>query len=157
MTIILEPYEIPEKGDVELKIERAFEVKITAAEAQRRVRAWLRDEISMLIDADPPTLVVGEQVVWRVPAWIGFPHTGRAGEVGFIDVDVTSGAMPTAAKVRTTIEQNAEAIAARQPTYRPQRGVPEAYIAKNFPTAPALQILADGSITRVETATEAPG
>jgi hypothetical protein len=30
VTIIIEPYIIPEKGTVELKIERSFDIKVTA-------------------------------------------------------------------------------------------------------------------------------
>lgn len=156
MTIILDPYELPDKGAVTLTIERAFEIKITAVEAQRRVRAWLRAEISMLIDADPPTLVVGERVVWRVPAWIGFPHTGRAGQVGAIDVDVTTGEMNGPPEVKAAIARQAEAVALRQPPYRSKEYVPEAYLAKNAPSAPRLHILEDGTLTRTESVTEEP-
>ena len=129
MTIIIEPYVIPEKGKVELNLQRSFEIKVTAEEARRQVRWWLRDEISMLIDADPPSLVVGEQVVWRVPAWISFPHTGRAGMVGVIDVDVTTGTMNNTLERKAEIEQRAEEVAVRQPPFRLNE-VPEQYLAK---------------------------
>ena len=56
-----------------MKVDRSFEINVTAEEARRHVREWLREEVSLLIDAEPPTLVVGDQVVWRVPAWISFP------------------------------------------------------------------------------------
>lgn len=154
MTIILDSCELPEKGVVTLNIERAFEIKITAVEAQRRVRAWLRDEISMLIDADSPTLVVGERVVWRVPVWIGFPHTGRAGDVGSIEVDVTSGDMNITPEVKTAIEQQAEVVAAQQPPYQPKEYIPEAYLAKNASSTPALRILEDGTLSRIESVPE---
>ncbi|MEW5958116.1 MAG: hypothetical protein AB1801_10355, partial [Chloroflexota bacterium] len=127
MSIVLEPYAIPEKGKVELNVKRSFEIKVTAAEARRQVRWWLREEVSMLIDADPPTLVVGDRVVWRVPAWIGFPHTGRAGMVGAVDVDVTTGTMNNTPECKADIERQAEAVAARQPLYQPKGPVPEKY------------------------------
>jgi hypothetical protein len=73
MTIIIEPYTIPEKGTVELKIERSFDIKVTSEEARRQVNRWLLNEVSYLIGADSPTLVIGERVVWRVPAWLS-PH-----------------------------------------------------------------------------------
>jgi hypothetical protein len=146
MVIILEPHTIPEKGKVELKVDRSFEIKVTAEEARRQVRRWLRDEVSLLIDADLPTLVVGDQVVWRVSAWIGFPHTGRAGIVGTIDVDVTTGSMNNTPECKTEIEHQAEAVAAWQPPYRPKDNVPEQYLAKNVPPAPKLHILEDGTL-----------
>lgn len=63
MAIVLDPYVIPEKGLVEVKIDRTFEIKVTAEEARCQVRWWLRNEVSMFMDANQPTLVVGEQVV----------------------------------------------------------------------------------------------
>ena len=146
MTIILEAYTIPEKGKIELKVERSFDIKVTAEEARRQVNRWLHNEVSILIGADPPTLVVGDQVVWRVPAWIGFPHTGRAGIVGTVDVDVSTGAMDNTPECKAEIERRAEALAAQQPPYRPKSEVPEAYLPKNVPPAPKLYILDDGTL-----------
>ncbi len=71
MTILLDSQPIPPKGKVDLKVERSFEIKITAEEARRQVNRWLLNEVSCLIGADEPTLVVGEErVVWRVPAYL---------------------------------------------------------------------------------------
>jgi hypothetical protein len=148
MTVLLDPYTIPEKGKVELKIERSFEIKITAEEARRQVNRWLRDEVSLLISADLPTLVIGEQVVWRAPVWISFPHTGRAGIVGTIDVDVTTGAMSNTPERQAELEQQAEAVAARQPPYFPKKA-PEQYLARNASSIPKLRILEDGTLTSV--------
>jgi hypothetical protein len=128
-------------------LKRSFEIKITAEEARRQVNRWLRDEVSMLISADLPILVVGQQVVWRATAWISFPHTGRAGQVGVIDVDVTTGAMNNTPECKADIERQAEAVAARQPPYRPKDKVPEQYLAQNVPPAPKLRILEDGTLT----------
>ncbi len=144
MTILLDPYTIPEKGKVELKIDRSFEIKVTAEEARHKVRWWLRDEVSMLIDADPPTLVIGEQVVWRVPAWIGFPHTGRVGMVGVVDVDVKTGEMNNTPACKAEIEHQAEEVAARQPPYQPKGPVPEEYRPQHIPPAPKIIFDEDG-------------
>ena len=74
MQVVFEELPLPESGAVELTVQRSFEIKVTAAEAQRKVNRWLSWEVSMLIMADPPTLHIGEQVVWRVPAWIGLTY-----------------------------------------------------------------------------------
>lgn len=148
MTIIIEPYAIPEKGKVELNIERSFEIKVTAEEARRQVNRWLLNEVSYLIGAASPTLIVGQQVVWRVPAWISFPHTGRAGLVGAVDVDVTTGVMNNTPERKAEIEQQAEDIAARQPPFH-LKEVSEQYLAKNVPPAPQFRILDDGTIVPV--------
>ena len=146
MTIIIEPYTIPEKGTVELKIERSFDIKVTAEEARRQVNRWLLNEVSYLIGADLPALVVGERVVWRVPAWIGFPHTGRVGIVGTVDVDVNTGAMNNTPECKVEIERRAEELAVRQPPYQPKGEVPPEYIPKDIPPTPKVQILGDGTM-----------
>ena len=77
------------------------------------------NEVSSLIGADTPTLVVGpDQVVWRVPAWIGFPHTGRAGNVGTVEVDVETGVMNNTPECKADIERQAQHLAEQQPSYR---------------------------------------
>jgi len=138
MTIIFDPYTLPEKGKVELKVDRSFEIKVPAEEARRQVRWWLRDEVSMLIDADPPTLVVGEQVVWRVPAVLSAPGAGRVGVVGSVEVDVTSGEMNTTLERKVALERQAEEMAERLPPYQPKGPVPEKYLPKHIPPAPKI-------------------
>jgi hypothetical protein len=150
MTIIIEPYLIPEKGTVDLKIERSFDIKVTAEEARRQVNRWLLNEVSYLIGADSPTLVIGERlVVWRVPAWLGFPHTGRVGIVGSVDVDVTTGAMTNTPTCKADIERRAEELAVRQPPYQPRGAAPPEYTAKDLPPTPTVHIHDDGRLTIV--------
>ena len=83
MTILLDTHPIPEKGKVELKVDRSFEIKVTAEEARPKVNHWLLNQVSYMMGAEPPTLVVGEQeVVWRVPTYFSSPDVGRVGFVG---------------------------------------------------------------------------
>lgn len=138
MTIIIEPYSIPEKGKVELEVKRSFEIKVSAEEARRKVRWWLRDEVSMLIDAEAPTLVVGEQVVWRVPAVFSAPGAGRVGVVGLVEVDVTTGEMNITPELKAAIEHQAKALAERFPPYQPKGPVSEKYRPKHIPPAPQI-------------------
>jgi hypothetical protein len=144
MALLLDPYTIPEQGNVELTISRSFKINVTAAEARCRVNRWLFNEVSCLIGADPPDLVVGERVVWRTPAWIGFPHTGRAGIVGMVEVDVTTGAMNNTLELKAEIERRAEELAARQPPYLPHEAIGEEYLVKSVPPAPRLATLEGG-------------
>ena len=143
MTIVLDSYIIPEKGMVELKVDRAFEIKVTAEEARRRVNRWLHDEVSMLMRALSPSLVVGEQIVWRVPASLGMPHLGQVGTVGTVDVDVTTGEMTNTSECKAELERCAKALANRLPPYQPRKKTPPEYVAKNVPPAPNLHIPED--------------
>lgn len=105
----------------------------------------LVDEVSLLMGADEPALVVGDRVVWRVPAWLGLPHTGRVGVVGTVDVDVTTGEMTNSPACKADLERRGEELAARQPPFQPKK-VPETYRAKGVPPAPVLSIQEDGSL-----------
>lgn len=144
MTILLDPYHLPEKGAVEITLNRSFEIKVTAEEARRQVDRWLLNEVSYLMGAETPTLVVGEQVVWRVPAWISFPDVGRAGMVGAIDVDVATGVMNNTPVCKAEIERRAEEVADRLPPYNPKTDIPAEFLAKNVPPAPKLYLDEEG-------------
>ena len=138
MQIILDALTLPERGMVKLKVNRSFEIKVTAEEARRQVNRWLHHEVSYLLRALTPTLVVGERANWRVPASLGLPHLGQVGMVGIIDVDVVTGAMGNTPEAKAEIERQAEALAERLPPYQPKSETPAAYLSKHVPSAPKL-------------------
>jgi len=139
VAIIFESYIVPEKGTVELNLKRSFEIRLTASEARRQVNHWLRNEVSMLMGAEWPTLVVTGRVVWRVPVVFSAPDIGRIGIVDAIDVDVVTGSMDATTKRKLEIERQAEALAERLPIYQPLRESPADYVAKTIPPAPRLK------------------
>lgn len=149
MTIIFDPYVIPEKGKIELNVQRTFEIKVTAEEARRQVDRWLLNEVSYMMGAKSPTLVIGEQVVWRVSAWFSSPGIGQVGLVGTVDVDVDTGAMNNTPECKAEIVRRAEELAARLPPYQPRDTTPAEYLAKNVPPAPKLVLDEDGLPTVV--------
>ena len=130
MTIILDNYILPEKGPVTVTV--SFEIKVTAEEARHIANRWLLNEVSYLLGADPPTLVVGERAVWRVPAWIGFPSTGRVGVVGTVDVDVETGELLNPLERKAAIERYLEEeVKPRLPKDRqPVRELPPEYLTR---------------------------
>ena len=138
MAIIIDPFTIPEKGQVKLDVQRSFEIKVTAEEARRQVNRWLHDHVTMLIGAELPTLVVGEQVVWRVPAVFRVPDLGRVGVVGTIDVEVSSGVMSIPTDLGPELEGKAEELAQRLPPYQPKGPVPDKYRPQHIPPAPTI-------------------
>jgi hypothetical protein len=140
MQIILDSFNLPERGTVELKVNRSFEIKVTAEEARRQVNRWLHHEVSYLLRALTPTLVVGERAIWRVPASLGLPHLGQVGTVGIIDVDVVTGAMSNTPEAKVEIERQAEALAERLPPYQPKSETPAEYLPKHVPPAPKLTL-----------------
>ena len=141
MTITVDPYTIPTKGKVDIHVERSFEIKITAEEAQKQVNRWLLNEVSYLMHSLPPTLVIGEQqVVWRVPASFSAPDVGQVGLIGTIDVDVETGDMSNTDEQQTALIQRAEELAARLPPYQPKQNIPTEYLAKKVPPSPSVTI-----------------
>jgi hypothetical protein len=128
MTIIFDTGVALEPGLVELKLERRFRLKITAEEARRQVNRWLLNEVSYMMRALSPTLVIGEKVVWRVPVALTMPHVGQAGTVGVIEVEVETGAMNNTPGRQAEIERCAAALAAKVRPYEPRRETPAKYI-----------------------------
>jgi len=101
--IIIEDSTLTQKGHHEIKL--SFEIVVTAEEARHKVRWWLRDHVGMLLDADPPTLAVGEKTVWRVPIYLSYPHTGRLSNVGVAQVDVITGEIADPAGTKKAMEE----------------------------------------------------
>lgn len=142
MTIILDNYAIPEKGRIEVSL--SFEIEVTAEEARRKVNRWLHEHVSMLISAEePPSLRVGKQIAWRVPAHIGFPGVGRAGFVGMVDVDAEIGELINASERKAEIERRAEAIASQLPPRQPRSSLPPEFIPQHIPVASKLILPVD--------------
>ncbi len=138
MAIIVESYPVPEKGPMDLNLQYSFEIKSTADEARRQVNHWLRNEVSMLLKAESPTLVIKECAVWRVPVVFSAPGVGQVRVVDAVDVDVVTGQMDIAPERKLNIERQAEALAKRLPPYRPLRESPMDYMAKAVPPAQKL-------------------
>lgn len=137
MQVVLEAVSLPSEGAVTLDTRHEFVIKITAEAAQRKVNRWLWDDVSMLISADPPTLVIGSQIVWRVPVYFSAPSVGRVGTVGAVDVDIQTGRLIEKTKYKIEIEHCATKLAAGLPPFKPLK-VASKYIPKDIPPAPKL-------------------
>lgn len=138
MTITLDTYTIPEKGLVTIELKRSFEIKVTAEEAQSQVNRWLLNEVSYMMHSLPPHLVIGERVVWRVPAMFTSPQVGHVGVVGEVDVDVETGLMDATPECHASIICRAEELAAKLPPYKQRESTPAKYLPKHIPPAPKL-------------------
>lgn len=117
MTIVFDNYVIPEHG--RLDIRATVDLVVSAQEARRLVDRWLLESVSVLIGASMPTLVIGEQIVWRVPVWMGLVGSGRT-ELGVIDVDVTSGTLLDVKRRASAIMAAAEIHAGKTLSFAPR-------------------------------------
>ncbi len=121
MTIILDNYTIPQLGAFEIRT--VVQINVSAEQAQRLARRFLMNEISHLLVAAPPDLVVGAQTRWRVPVWIGFPGGGRH-DVGVIEVDAQTGAFVDQAAHVAEISARAAVAADSLPAFAARTDVP---------------------------------
>lgn len=126
MTIILDRYHIPEKGTFEIR--QLVTLELSAEQARKLVNRFLLMEVSTMLAADTPDLVVGDRTVWRVPVSIGFLHQGRF-PVGALDVDARSGAILDQDQGVAAIQARAAELAAALPPYVPNQQVAAEFLA----------------------------
>lgn len=144
LALLLDDYSLPNQGVVDLRLNRSFEIRVTAEQARRQVKGWLLDQVSYMMTAKMPTLVIGDSVAWRVPVVLTATHVGQVGLVGGVDVDVESGGMGDLSACKETILAQAQSLAATISSYQPLTSTPQAWLAKEpTPTYAAGQPVGD--------------
>ena len=113
--ILLERQQVPTTGVLTVQVNHAVHINVSAEEAQRKVSVFVLRKISNLMHGETPTLVLGERTSWRVPVHLTFPTTGDVGQIGTIDVDVTSGELCVTPDIIAAIEAHAQSTARRTP------------------------------------------
>lgn len=135
VALLLEQMTLPSTGVVKLQLDYTFNLKISAEAARRQVHTWLVGEVSYMIRASEPALVIGESptsesiALWRVPAILTATHLGDVGVVGSIDVAVESGEMFDLEQCAVQILQRAASLAANMPPYTPRTNTPTDFLA----------------------------
>jgi hypothetical protein len=89
---------------------------IQAAAARRKVIRFILDNVSYLMNAEQPTLIEADRLVWRVPVTLTYPTHGVVGQVGTIDVDAENGELLTTPDTLAEITQQARELAAHLPS-----------------------------------------
>lgn len=153
VALVLDQMTLPATGRVKLHLDCTFDLKISAEEARRQVHSWLVGEVSYMIRAGEPTLVIGESemgnqiALWRVPAILTATHLGDAGVVGYVDVEVETGMIQEREQCSIQILSAARALAASIPPYTPRSDSPTEYLVPHLtptitsPTGNPLDIL----------------
>jgi hypothetical protein len=114
MTVNVES--LPKTGRLEVDIKVTADVNISAYAARQKVNNFVLSEISYMMHAAEPTLVLGDRICWRVPVVLSLTSVGDVGEVGAIDVDVESGQIHISPRQITEIEARAQSLANRSPS-----------------------------------------
>jgi hypothetical protein len=110
---------LPKSGRLEVHIKVTADVNISAYAARQKVNDFVLSDISYMMHAGDPTLVLTERICWRVPVILSLTSRGDVGEVGTIDVDVETGQMHVTPQLITEINARAEGLtlsAASAPT-----------------------------------------
>ncbi len=138
MDVILHQYPVSITGTFEIR--RTVTVYITAPDARRQVHRWLLLEVSHMMGAEEPTLVVGDNTVWRVPVHLSTPQSGIVGQIGTVDVDAASGELLALVACKLQLEQRAQALMATMPSFQPKRLLHEIPFAYTMPQAPKITL-----------------
>ena len=104
---------LPATGRLEVAIKVTADVNISAYAARQKVNAFILSDVSYLMHAGSPTLLVGEQIAWRVPVLLSLPSRGDVGEVGVIEVDVETGQMNLSPQLIEALIANAADLTRR--------------------------------------------
>ncbi|MBX3058240.1 MAG: hypothetical protein KF770_17395 [Anaerolineae bacterium] len=104
---------LPKIGRLEVDIKVTADINISAYAARQKVNSFVLSEISYMMHAAEPTLVLGDRICWRVPVVLSLASIGNVGEVGTIDVDVESGQMHISPQQITEIEARAQDLVNR--------------------------------------------
>ncbi len=102
---------LPKTGRLEVDIKVTADVNISAYAAQQKVNGFVLSEISYMMHAGDPTLVVAERISWRVPVILSLTSRGDIGEVGAIDVDVETGQFHITPQLIVEIDNRAKGFA----------------------------------------------
>lgn len=100
--------------DIHIAIEATLNLDATAA--RRRATAWLVSEVGNMLVGGPPQLVIGKEVVWRVPALLTSSEVGVLGAVGSIDVLAESGIPLVSDELRAQILEHVEQFSRSLPS-----------------------------------------
>ena len=134
MAVVIDPYVLPEKGEFEFYIKRTVNLRVTAEEARRKVQHWLLDQVSYMMGAESPQLVLQEDAtVWQVSVILTASQVGRVGIAGSVAVDVQTGEILCNSVEKAQIRHNAAALAATLPAYRPRTEMPVGYDPNTLP------------------------
>ena len=135
--IILETVPEPKVGRLDIA-RLSIDVRISAEQAREKVGEWLFDEITMMMEAERPTFIVGEPSVWRVPVIFYANNAGRLGQIGTIDVDANTGdIVPTVEEAQDKLYPPAQRMAEKLPPLKIHTP-PDQYKSKRLPPAKVL-------------------
>jgi hypothetical protein len=107
------PQKWPQNNSLRVKGEFAQDIATAPAVAQRKANGYLAQYVTMMVMAGTPTLFLGQQPVWRVPAILSLPGLGEVSTIGTVDIDAETGEIiPLPNSQLSRMQEIAHALAA---------------------------------------------
>lgn len=108
------PVEWPKEGLLRVDTRLQGEVAVSPDMARRRANGYFNREVALFLIAGEPDLILGEQVMWRVPAILRLRGLGEITAVGSMNIDALSGEpIPLSPEQIDTIRKRANDFANR--------------------------------------------
>jgi len=105
-TITISGEGVQDLNELNVQISVEAVVEVNAKNARKRATAWLASAVGNMLMAGNPRLVISQITVWRLPVLLTSSQKGIIGEVGFVDVDVSTGEPLVSNELRTQILDN---------------------------------------------------
>lgn len=104
---------LPQTGRLEIDIRVTSDINVSAYAARQKVDSFVLSELSYMMHAGEPSLVVGDSICWRVPVILSSSSRGDLGEVGAIDVNAQTGQLAVTPHLIAEVNARAEDITTR--------------------------------------------
>ena len=106
---------LPENGIIKLSVPQlGGEIRVTPAQAKRRVKGYLTAYVAMSFRPGNPVLVWSEQPRWRMKIYLHLRTYGQVALLGEMDVDALTGeVIQLSTKEITQMQERANELAAR--------------------------------------------
>ena len=102
---------LPQTGRLEVDIKVTADINVSAYAAKQKVDGFVLSDISYMMHAGDPALVLAKRICWRVPVILSLTSQGDVGEVGTIDVDIETGQMHITPQLIAEMNARAEGLA----------------------------------------------
>ncbi len=105
---------VSQTGNVpRVQVSVHIQAEVLSAEAARRqANVWLLENVGNLLRTEPPELVLGERLIWRVNVTLTSPTQGQVSHVGQLKIDAATGDVLADEALAQEIIARARALAA---------------------------------------------
>ncbi|MBI3959183.1 MAG: hypothetical protein HY328_10260 [Chloroflexi bacterium] len=104
---------LPQTGHLEVNIRVSAAMNVSSFAARQKADNFILGQISYMMHAGEPELVLSNRILWRVPVILSQRSAGDVGQVGVVDVDVETGRLSVSPAQIAEIQERAKKIAQR--------------------------------------------